>query len=342
MIFIKSSGFTGVFLVKLDEMRNLPEFKACIQKNGYVRPQDFQKALLLAGALNVNLYQEMEMNSRYVNAHKDSNYSGDIIQLHSHSFYEILYTRSGAVQYLLGSERYSLKRGDIVFVPPGLSHRPLISETMEEPYRRYVLWLSAEYIEQICGISPGLTISHADGRVLRTFGTSTGDTLHEYFRQAVEENTRKAPGWQSALYANALMTLVHLDRAFCDTRSCTLTAEKQELLDSLLTYIKNHLADKITLKDMARKFLVSESTISQLFSKRLEVSFYRCVTQHRLIAAKNLILDGEPPGTVYNRVGFTDYSSFYRSFKQEYGISPRECRSKVSLTGRINTVETKS
>jgi len=141
--------------VKLDEVHEVksrPEFQEFLREGGNIRPQDFQSALLAAGIPSVNLYQELEMNSRYVNAHSDVNYSGDIIQLHSHSFYEILYTRSGTVQYLLGNERYSLKQGDIVFVPPGLSHRPLISEPVTEPYCRYVLWLSAEYIEQVRSI----------------------------------------------------------------------------------------------------------------------------------------------------------------------------------------------
>lgn len=313
--------------MKLNEVADFVGYGELYKNNGYVKPQDFQAALLAAGIPSVNFYQEMEMYSRYVNAHMDENRGGDIVQLHSHSFYEILYTQSGRIQYLLGDERYSLKQGDIVFVPPGLSHRPLISAPLEEPYRRYVLWISAEYIEQIRGISPGDNIVPSDGKILRTRGTSMGEILHQHFRQAVDENSRKAPGWQSALYAAALQTLVQLHRAFCDIRAHTPAAEKQELLDDVLGYIKSHLSDKITLKDTARKFLVSESTVSQLFRKRLGVSFYHCVTQYRLIEAKNLITDGVAPGSIYGRVGFADYSAFYRAFKQEYGMSPREYRS---------------
>ena len=32
------------------------------------------------------------------------------------------------------------------------------------------------------------------------------------------------------------------------------------------------------------------------------------------------------------RVGFSDYSSFYRAFKQEYGISPRQYRALQERT----------
>lgn len=86
------------------------------------------------------------------------------------------------------------------------------------------------------------------------------------------------------------------------------------------------MAQKITLAETARRFLVSESTINQLFRKRMKVSFYHYVTQRRLIAAKTLLLSATPAEQICTRVGFGDYSTFYRAFKQEYGISPAEYR----------------
>lgn len=50
------------------------------------------------------------------------------------------------------------------------------------------------------------------------------------------------------------------------------------------------------------------------------------MTQRRLIAAKTLIEKGQLLEAVANQTGFSDYSSFFRSFKQEYGISPRQYR----------------
>ena len=57
------------------------------------------------------------------------------------------------------------------------------------------------------------------------------------------------------------------------------------------------------------------------------ISFYRCVTQRRLIAAKKLIEADISLESTAEQVGFSDYSTFYRAFKQEYGISPRQYRS---------------
>ena len=56
------------------------------------------------------------------------------------------------------------------------------------------------------------------------------------------------------------------------------------------------------------------------------VSLYRYITQRRLIAAKTHIQNGATLEQVSRDVGFADYSTFYRAFKQEFGISPRRYR----------------
>lgn len=111
-------------------------------------------------------YQELEMSSRFVDTHRDVSYDGNNVQLHSHTFYELLYCRSGSnVEYLVGTERYRLQRGDIVIVPPGVSHRPILPETMSEPYKRYVIWINAQFAKRLAEEFP----------VLRSFDLSRGD-----------------------------------------------------------------------------------------------------------------------------------------------------------------------
>ena len=107
---------------------------------------------------------------------------------------------------------------------------------------------------------------------------------------------------------------------------CPPPEAKVDLLDALLAYIEGHLSEKITLADTARQFLVSESTIDQLFRKRMKASFYHFVTQRRLIAAKTELLEGATAEQAAARTGFGDYSTFYRAFRREYGISPAEYR----------------
>ena len=274
-----------------------------------------------------NSYQELTMTSPWVDAHCDTSYFNDSIKLHSHNFYEILCcTNTCGAEYLLDSLRYRLQKGDILFIPPGTSHRPILPDNLTDGYRRDVLWLSPEFmdnIKQVC--KEWQCHSHYIPFLIRTSDTQW-EFLTDIIHLCVAEYEKSEPGWQNIVVGNAMVLLTHMERAFRDASTRAINAEPPQLLDRIITYVDENYENSITLADVAQKFYISQSTVSHLFKEKLGVSFYRCVTQRRLIAAKDLIAQGASLETVCEKVGFNDYSSFYRSFKREYGISPRQYR----------------
>lgn len=99
---------------------------------------------------------------------------------------------------------------------------------------------------------------------------------------------------------------------------------KQELLDRICSYVDQNLKSRITLQMVAEHFDVSVSTVTQLFQHRSGTTFHAYLTGRRLEAAEKLIKRGVPLEEVGRQVGYTDHSSFYRAFRNHYGISPRD------------------
>lgn len=256
---------------------------------------------------------------------EDPGHAPEANQQHSHNFYEILFIRSGSPHYRIGSERFRLQPGDLIFIPPGINHIPLFRESDADTYQRYVLWLSESFVSRLSAVFPENGFRNYG--LLRT-QDSYWHILENCFQRGIQETQAKRNGWMAMLYSITLELMTHLYRAFLDTQILQPPSEKPQLLDQILNYIETHLSEKITLSDTARLFFVSESTISTLFRKQLGTSFYRCVTQRRMISAKHLILEGMELDEVSRAVGYGDYSSFYRAFKGEYGISPRDLRSQ--------------
>lgn len=308
--------------MKIDDMQKLSRQELIRTEEGYGQILSHLKEI---GIDPSNFYQELEMSSRFVNTHRDVSYSNGTVSLHSHQYVEILYCRTSAnVEYLIGSNRYRLQKGDIVFVPPGVSHRPILPEKLPVPYERDVLWISQEFMERFAEMFPDDTAELRDHTVpIRTAGTRW-EFLGGLFRTGVLEEEGKRPGWDAAVIGNTLTILAHMKRAYIERSAGTMKAEKPELLDRVTAHIERHYASHITIDDLARKFYVSNSTISHLFKQKMGVSVYRYITQRRLIAAKTLIAEKVPMEEISQLVGFTDYSTFYRAFRQEFGISPRQ------------------
>ena len=313
--------------MKLSELRKLSQNIPASYFN--MDPAWRQMYLQEMGIDPGNFYQELEMESPYVDTHRDVSFSNAHLQFHSHVFYELICCRNTCgAEYLVGTERYKLQKGDIIFIPPDTSHRPLLPEYVTEPYKRDVLWISADFMRNVIKTGPDIGLSDlAKPALYRTAGTRW-EYICDLFHSGVTEADQQNIDWETIVIANALAIVAHLHRASKDINAKPLKAEKPELLDQVLAYVELHLSEKISLADIAHHFFVSESTITQTFRKKMGVSFYRCVTQHRLIAAKSLIEKGLPLDIVAEQVGFSDYSSFFRAFKQEYRISPRQYRKK--------------
>lgn len=288
------------------------------------------KLLDILSYSNRNFYQEMEMDSPYVDTHRDISYNPEILQLHSHSFFEIIFCESGDLQYLISDKRYHIHPGDVILLPPGTSHRPIFYGDMKEPYSRIVLWLSTDFMQYIARQCPEELLFQLRSRehfLLRT-EKSPYKYVETLFKQGVQEAAQTAPLWDLSVYSNTTTLLVHLGRALLSSKSVFPT-EKQEDIDRFISFIENHYAEKITLENTAKAFHVSTSTLSKLFYNKLGISFYHFVTQRRLIKSKLKIEQGSSMEDAALDCGFCDYSAFYRAFKKEYGISPMEYRKLI-------------
>lgn len=281
--------------------------------------------LAAEGIVIGNLYQELEMSSGPVSFHSDISYNRQSISLHSHSFYEIMFCRScDRVEYLVGANRYRLAAGDLILVAPGVSHKPILPDDMQYAYERDILWVSSDLVERICELFPASLLKTVEGfSLLRTKG-SDWSYIGDYFSDGLREFEEMQTGYEESATATAMLILTHLCRAAHSGEANHSQAEQPTLLTSFIEYIENNLSESLTLDSIAAHFYISRSAVSKFFREEMDTSFHRFLTQRRLILAKQLISEGEGMERVAQLCGFTDYSVFYKAFKKEYGLSPRE------------------
>ena len=75
------------------------------------------------------------------------------VKEHAHNYYEFYFFLEGNVSIRINGAEYPLKTGNMVLIPPGVSHQAVIHNT-EIPYRRFVFWVSASFYTKLSVESP--------------------------------------------------------------------------------------------------------------------------------------------------------------------------------------------
>lgn len=278
----------------------------------------------------LGLRDQDELSPHEVQTHRETDREQAFLPLHSHGFWELSYVRSGTDwEYVIGAEQYRIRQGDILLIRPGTIHGPVSRRNEPGSCTRDVIWISPEFLNRLARMAPNTWLyENRDAHVFSTAGTQWAE-LGALFEKGILERQRRQFGWEAAVMGNTMVLLSQLFRGMLDESVLVLKEEKADLLFRVTGYLEEHLAEKLTLESVAAAFDVSKSTITQMFRKKLDTSFYAWLTRRRLICAKNLIARGVPLEQVGKNVGFKEHSAFYRAFRQEYGISPREYRQSV-------------
>ena len=102
----------------------------------------------------------------------------------------------------------------------------------------------------------------------------------------------------------------------------TSTASRSPL-DAVVTYVRNHLDEKLTVADLSRVACMSESGFYRAFRNELDCSPVEFINGERLKLAASLLLDpGMTIREIALRCGFNSVSYFTRLFGEYYGTSP--------------------
>lgn len=278
-----------------------------------------------------NVYPVAELHERKVSVCRRATTTEDLVPLHTHNFYEYIYCRQVPdMEYLVGTQRYRIRAGDLIFIPPGVPHRPIFRDSGADPFVRDELWHHADFISYFGTRLPPDYLSSRKTPYLFRMDPHWQTEISILFQQGAAENDKRQFRWDNAIEGYAWLLLVVISRALLDERTQLLQQESPNLFDLIVTCLEANLSKKVTLEDIANQFYVSKSTINRIFQKHVGTSFYRFLTQLRLLEACHMILEGVPLEKVSLQVGFSDYATFYRAFRQEFGISPRQFRKMQS------------
>ena len=260
------------------------------------------------------------------------------VKLHHHDFFEIYYLLGGSMDYIVEGNRFTLMPGDMLLISPLDLHRPDPRERQD--FERIVLWISMPYLSLLAQRVPNmmstLLTKTARGRQL-TLGTEERTFAQMLLFCLILERADKPFASHETCQAMLTVFLIHMQRKLMSlpdihpapsgasrTRRGSATPLLPAPLYDIFEYIDTHLDEDLSLGSLAERFFQDANTLSRKFKREVGVTVCEYIRKKRLALARVKISQGMSATQAGATSGFADYSSFFRAFKNEYGVNPRE------------------
>lgn len=104
---------------------------------------------------------------------------------------------------------------------------------------------------------------------------------------------------------------------------------KNKLITDVLHYLNDHYMQDIQIEDIADVFNLNKSYLAHQFKSHVGMSLWNYVILKRLYAFNALIRDGSLIEDACWRVGFQNYSNFFRLYKKHMGITPMQYKKRL-------------
>ncbi len=129
--------------------------------------------------------------------------------------------------------------------------------------------------------------------------------------------------WRS--YISAYLKLILLKIA----ESVSETALPARMIEALDTYIMENCAEEISNTEIGAIFGYHPFYVSRVLKEKKGITLRQYIIGYRLKAAKRMLeLTKKSIAEIAEETGFTDASYFTKTFRQSFGMTPKEWRNK--------------
>ena len=241
---------------------------------------------------------------------------------HYHDFHKVIIFLSGKAAYHIEGKSYYLKPWDILLVNRHAIHKPEIDFSV--PYERFVLWIRNDIksTELLRCFQKAIDRSYN----LIRLDSDTQEKLKQLLYEL--EAALKDKKFGSELLGSALFTqfMVYVNRIFLekqyiyDARSYSSDSQIEELL----RYINHNLTEDLSIEPLARKYYLSKYHMMRKFKEETGYTIHNYIISKRLLLARTKISEGTPILKAAQLSGFSDYTTFSRAYKKQFGTAPSQ------------------
>lgn len=246
-----------------------------------------------------------------------------LIPSHWHQHVEILYIVKGSMEITTGHSTYVLHDKDFFIVNSSLIHQTIVRDTTEVILLQVPIAMFLHSLPNFEDFTFKAFISSKNHQSLSEY-----TMMVEYLYDMLKYYHSREAGY-AFLFNSALQQFLYL--LFKDGSNnrpdLTTTPKHLQYLRQAITYIDQHYARAISLKEISDHLALSQEYFCRMFKKNMGVTFLEYLNQIRLVQIHDDLMKTSHSVTYLQELhGFTNYKVFSRMFKASYGCTPSAIR----------------
>ena len=271
------------------------------------------------------MHIKIENDELNVNLHHTVNEMPNATEFerHCHGMVELIYVVRGKGVYIVEGAEYPLLPNTVLLLRPYEYH--YVCPEKACPYERYVIHFEGSVPFNADKTLEGFLASDREVGAGVYFSDKTVDTAIRHAFESLDSlqqfwSEQKGIDLGGRILLRAIVTQILL--LLGAARSEERVLPEENILSGVIGYINEHLEESLSLDELSRRFFVSKYHLCRAFRQYMGTTFLSYLTTKRVAMAQRLIEEGEAATEVAYRVGFRDYSSFYRAYRKQTGRAP--------------------
>ncbi len=252
--------------------------------------------------------------------------------VHSHPYYELILPVSGSsVRYSIGGSVYDLHLGELILFPGEMFHSGKFNITADTS-ERLVVQIAPDIWDR-AWVQSGLTDRLWQGEPVILDADSV---IRWDFRGLLERMAQTVYLDEPIRSAIQCCEVTELILLFCHVihgrRAAPPPSATSLLVAKAVAYLQANYTDpQLNVAQLARYTYTSREHLSRVFKEYTLESVHGYLTNLRMQHCRNALAAGMSVLDACSASGFTNYSSFVKSFRALYGITPTEYRAQLRI-----------
>ncbi len=226
------------------------------------------------------------------------------------NFIDITYVIKGKAEYIIGDQKYHVKKGDLICMPKGIYRNAhSFAEDLMECYS-INFFLRDKTGQEITLPLPVITNVGIIPKLISTYHEIQDEWMNQNF------------GYMMKIRASLCMILYQVINLLLNENNL---GQEDPRIKNSIRYMSAHYSEPIAIDTVAELYHLHPVYFGSLFRRSTGITFKQYLISLRLSYAENLLRSGEyTVSEIAIKCGFSDVFYFSKLFKLKKGISPSE------------------